>query len=60
MWQLHGKQPRFEMASTRPFVHQDGYLIVGDYIFSAIFIAELLIKWVALSVPVYFKDKWNW
>ncbi|CAM9215633.1 unnamed protein product, partial [Hapterophycus canaliculatus] len=39
---------------------QDGYLIVGDYIFSAIFIAEVLIQWSALSVPTYFKDKWNW
>lgn len=39
---------------------QDGYIIVGDYMFSSIFIAELLAKWLALSIPTYFKDNWNW
>lgn len=39
---------------------QDELLIIGDYTFSAIFIAELLAKWLALSIPTYFKDNWNW
>ncbi|CAM9843940.1 unnamed protein product [Ectocarpus sp. 6 AP-2014] len=45
---------------TRASNEQDGYIIVGDYMFSSIFIAELLAKWLALSIPTYFKDKWNW
>lgn len=39
---------------------QATYLVIGDYIFSAIFIGELLLKWLALSIPTYFKDRWNW
>lgn len=39
---------------------QETHLIIGDYVFSGIFIAELLAKWLALSIPTYFKDKWNW
>ncbi|CAN0332241.1 unnamed protein product, partial [Laminaria digitata] len=38
----------------------EAYLTIGDYIFSGVFIAELLVKWLALSIPTYFKDKWNW
>eukprot|EP00903_Cladosiphon_okamuranus_P008160 g7859.t1 len=45
---------------TKLSTQQDALLIVGDYIFSAIFIAELLAKWLALSIPTYFKDNWNW
>eukprot|EP00752_Nemacystus_decipiens_P004767 g4338.t2 len=45
---------------TKPSTEQDELLIVGDYTFSAIFIAELLAKWLALSIPTYFKDNWNW
>ncbi|CAM9163005.1 unnamed protein product [Choristocarpus tenellus] len=39
---------------------QADYIVVGDYIFSAVFIIELILKWNALSVSTYFRDKWNW
>lgn len=42
------------------WTQQETYLILADHVFSGIFIAELLAKWLALSIPTYFKDKWNW
>lgn len=39
---------------------QEGYIKIGDMVFSGIFIAEILVKWLALGIPAYFKDNWNW
>lgn len=45
---------------TKESNEQAQYIMIGDFVFSGIFIAELLAKWLALSMPTYFKDKWNW
>lgn len=45
---------------TKDSNDQATFIVIGDYVFSAIFIGELLVKWLALSVPTYFKDRWNW
>lgn len=45
---------------TKGAEDQSHFMDVVDILFSGIFIAELLLKWLALSISAYFKDRWNW
>jgi hypothetical protein len=45
---------------TKDVEDQARYIIVGDYVFLSIYVAEMLLKMGVLSAPAYFSDAWNW